>query len=106
MRVVGSTVVFDFHELAWSARTTGRPVYALTLEGLVPIGRTQKGRCVFRLPSGTVGVVVPYTTNRGYRVLWYYDLSGNLRKYDEKFNYDGAVGEPYRALQLLGWVEG
>lgn len=108
MKRYGNTVVFDFHELAWSLRTCDRPIYALVKDDeykLVQIGRTEKRRMRYELPPGAVGVAVPYYSNRGYCDLWYYTLDGKLQVCREREDYRGAKGDALVALKLLGWVE-
>ena len=89
MRWEGNKLKVEFHEWAWSQRTSGYPVYALTENGLIKIGETKKAYAEYTIPEGTKAVVRIYRSNRGYLTVYIYTRDGNSIVVDEKENFRG-----------------
>jgi len=90
----GNKIFVRYHEWAFSLRTSGFPVYAVTSRGLVKVGVTKKAPTSYRLPPGTVAVVREYRSNRGYRTFYIYFPDGRELEADEKSNFELPADVP------------
>lgn len=67
MKIVNGKLCFGFHELAWSARTSGIKQYIFDKDGniLVEFESSKKPFCV-TLPEGSKYFLRRYWSNKGY----------------------------------------
>ena len=97
MRYEHPHLIVEAHEWAWSLRTQGFPVYAITASGeLVEVGETKKHVARYALPEGTVAVVRYYESVKGHVTLYVYTIP-ELREYRVEELEGFAVPEELKA---------
>jgi hypothetical protein len=66
LRIKGNWLYIDYHELAWSARTSGFPCYFLNTQGTV-VGKfeTEKRATRIKIPANAKYLFRWYRTNSG-----------------------------------------
>jgi len=77
VRWVKNKVFVDFHEWAWSARTSGYGVYAITQQGdIIKIGVTTKKPASYEVTDDTIAIFRYYESNKGYASIYIYTKDG------------------------------
>jgi len=74
MEMRGGNVFVGYHEWAWSLRTSGFPVFAITQSGVVKIGVTCKKPAIYKLPEGTIAIIRQYVSNLGNETWYIYTI--------------------------------
>ena len=88
VRWVKNKVFVDFHEWAWSARTSGYGVYAITQQGdIIKIGVTTKKPASYEVTDDTIAIFRYYESNRGYVTLHLYMRDGRQYTIEQKENF-------------------
>lgn len=110
--------VFDYHETAWSLRTTGFPIYAFAVfavEGedgvgvrLLKVAETQKRPFSVLLPPGFVGLVRLYASNSGREAVYIYRLGSERPEVVDDAEAAGLLAHPDPIVRAAAWriVEG
>ena len=90
MKLKENKLFVDYHEWAWSMRTQGFPIFAVSQDGkVVQIGTTTKKPKIYKLPENTVAIVRKYVSNSGIET-WHIYTIPSLNEFviGEKNNWD------------------
>ena len=110
VKIEANKLIVDFHEWAWSLRTQGFPVYAVTKNGeKILIGGTVKKRTVYDLPPDTIAVLRRYYSNAGYLTVFVYLLDDDEIHeiiLNEQNNFEGIESLPELVKEAIKelWV--
>lgn len=105
-RWVGRTLLFEYHEAAWSRRTSGFPIYAAKVDGervvLRRVGETQKRPFGVTLPDGFGAIIRYYETNSGYPSLTVYFPDGRTVRVNHS-NAPELMEDSNAILRAAAW---
>ena len=65
MKIEDGNLFVGYHELAFSLRTEGFPIYAILSKNVQKIGETTKRPAKYFLPVDTQGIMTEYHSNSG-----------------------------------------
>jgi len=74
--MIGSDKLFvGTHEWAWSLRTQGFPIFAISKDGKVrDVGLTEKKARIYKIPEDTIALIRHYVSNSGRRTWFIYTI--------------------------------
>lgn len=102
----GRTLMFGYHETAWSLRTSGFPIWAARVEGdrvvLRQVAETRKKLFTVKLPDGFQAIIRYYESNRGYPSLYVYFPNGNT-VYVHRANAQELMEDSNPIIRAAAW---
>ena len=108
MRLIANRLLVEFHEWAWSQRTSNFPVVAITATGeLVELGGTQKAETFYRLSAATKWVARYYKSYSGStREVTVYEVPSLQAKVIGTYEQLEGLEQPLKnALEARFWGE-